>query len=149
MRIEDVIFGEVENACAYCGQHGRENLTVHHIDGKKNNNEYDNQIVLCHNCHHRLTSNKGISHADIVILKTVLIMKTLTQYGINAIKICYRRDSGILAHPYLVYHLVDLGYMDEKETQMFYGSGKEEIKATVRFVITEKGKQLYENWLKS
>lgn len=44
---------ETDDSCAICGIRGYDNLTLHHIDGKKNvdgesNNDYDNLIVLCH-----------------------------------------------------------------------------------------------------
>lgn len=96
MASRNAIFGEVENACACCGLHGLDNLTIHHIDHDPSNNKYDNEIVLCHNCHHRYHNNKGISKEDIENLKRILITKTLTQYGINALKSCYSNSIGVM-----------------------------------------------------
>jgi predicted transcriptional regulator len=147
MSIEDPLFEEVEYACAYCGQHGKENLTIHHIDHNKSNNEYDNQIILCHNCHHRYNQNKGISKDDILKLKLHLIKKTLTQYGINALKISYRNNFGVIAMPYMLSHLLDLGYMSKEETESTYMDANKEVERTTFFTITDKGKKFYEKWL--
>jgi 5-methylcytosine-specific restriction endonuclease McrA len=65
MTIEEILFLETDDSCAYCGLHQKENLSIHHVDGDKTNNEYENLIVLCHCCHHRVTNNKGISKEDI------------------------------------------------------------------------------------
>ena len=147
MTAKETLFREGENSCAYCGQRGIENLTIHHIDHDRENNEYDNLIILCHNCHHRYNENKGISKEDIFRLKCDLIVKTLTQYGINALKISYRNDFGVVAMPYILFHLLDLGYMSKEEEISSYGDGEKYVEVQARFAITEKGKRLYEKWL--
>lgn len=38
--------------CAWC--EGTENIEVHHRDGDRNNNQEDNLLPLCHDCHVRL-----------------------------------------------------------------------------------------------
>lgn len=146
--IEEVLFREVESACARCGQRERENLTIHHIDHDSSNNEYNNQIILCHNCHHRYHQGKAVSKDDILKLKRDLIIKTLTQYGVNALKISYRNEFGVIAMPFLLYHLVDLGYMSKEEIESDYTDGDKSVERTARFSLTEKGKQLYEKWLR-
>ena len=45
--------------------------------------------------------------------------------------------------PFLLYHLVDLGYMSKEEEQMGY---RDQNDATVRFAITEKGKAIIDKW---
>ena len=145
MRVKDYLFFETDNSCALCGQRGIENLTIHHIDVNSLNNDYDNQIVLCYNCHCRFNENKGIRKEQIEDRKRRLIEKTLTQYGVNALKIAYRNNFGVIAMPFLLYHLVDLGFMSKEEEQMGYG---EQEDATSRFAITNKGKVLYEKWFK-
>jgi 5-methylcytosine-specific restriction endonuclease McrA len=49
--------------CLHCGevlkykqvnQKLRRNLSVHHVDGCKNNNSLDNITVLCNNCHYNI-----------------------------------------------------------------------------------------------
>lgn len=148
MSTKEILFLETSYSCAYCGIRQIENLTIHHIDGNPQNNKYDNQIVLCHNCHHRCENKKGISLKNIKEKKKILIYKTLTQYGVNALKMAYRNDFGIIALPFLLYHLVDMGYMTKQEEQMGYGDGNKYTEVTVRFEITSEGKALYEKWFK-
>lgn len=145
MRLEDYLYNEVNNACAICGIKDIRNLTIHHIDGNHINNRYDNQIVLCHNCHCRFHEEKGITKSLIRRTKKQLIIKTLTPQGVNALKFVSRNDFGIVSMPFLLYHLVDLGLMKQQENQMGYG---EQEDATARFSITEEGKRIYTLWLK-
>lgn len=48
------------NHCEECffGPRMRNPLTVHHIDGRPENNDVDNLIVLCAKCHLRLQQTK-------------------------------------------------------------------------------------------
>jgi len=147
MGMDDVLFGETDDSCALCGLRGMSLLSIHHIDSNHSNNNYDNQIVICHNCHHRYNQNKGITLEGVKNRKRHLIAKTLTQYGVNALKIAERNDFGVIAMPFLLHHLVGLGYMTEEETQMGYSGGEGKyINATVRFAITDKGKELLKRW---
>ncbi|MBC7926494.1 MAG: HNH endonuclease [Bryobacteraceae bacterium] len=139
MKLDDRLYLETDDACAICGLRGVSVLTIHHIDGNSGNNVYDNMIVLCHNCHHRYHQNKGISGQQITDRKRHLILKTLTQYGLNALKIADRNGFGVVAMPFLLYHLVDLGYLAKEENQMGYGDQED---ATARFAITGKGKEI-------
>ncbi len=143
MKLDDRLYGETDDACAICGIRGPEKLTIHHIDGDSSHNVYDNMIVLCHNCHQQHHQEKGLSRSQIEDRKRHLIEKTLTQYGLNAMKIASRNEFGVVAMPFLLYHLVDLGYMTEEETQMGYGGQSD---ATARFAITAEGKQLLNKW---
>ena len=61
----------------------------------------------------------------------------------------YRNNFGIIALPFLLYHLVDMGYMTKQEEQMKYSDGNKYTEATARFEITLEGKALYEKWLLS
>ena len=142
MKLEDQLYGEVDDSCAICGSRDNQALTIHHIDRDRTNNAYDNQIVLCHNCHTRYHNDKGISELQIRDRKRHLITKTVTTYGLNALKIADRNGSGVIAIPFLLYHLVDLGFMTKEETQMSYG----DIEATARFSITTNGKALLSKW---
>ncbi|OHD10703.1 MAG: hypothetical protein A2Z96_05865 [Spirochaetes bacterium GWB1_48_6] len=143
MKLEDLLHFETDDSCAICGNRGINILTIHHIDGDHNNNVYDNTILLCHNCHHKYHQNRGLSLDDIKKRKENLIRKTLTQYGINAMKIACRNDFGVVAMPFLLFHLLDYGYMSKEENQMGYG---EQNDATARFAITCSGKELIEKW---
>ncbi len=143
MKLDDRLYGETDDACAICGIRGPEKLTIHHIDGDSSHNVYDNMIVLCHNCHQQHHQEKGLSRSQIEDRKRHLIEKTLTQSGLNAMKIASRNEFGVVAMPFLLYHLVDLGYMTEEETQMGYGGQSD---ATARFALTAAGKQLLNKW---
>jgi 5-methylcytosine-specific restriction endonuclease McrA len=49
------------NKCAICGYHDDDDtalLDVHHIDSDRNNIDIENLIILCPNCHRKLTSKK-------------------------------------------------------------------------------------------
>ena len=143
MKFEDRVYGETDDACAICGLRGISVLTVHHIDGNSRNNVYDNVIVLCHNCHHRYHQGKGLEEKQIRDRKKHLIVKTLTEYGLNAMKIADRNGFGVVAMPLLLYHIVDLGYLSKEENQMGYGDQED---ATARFAITAKGKKILNKW---
>ena len=143
MKTKEFLFTETDDACAICGLRGPDILTVHHIDEDPSDNAYDNQIVLCNNCHQRYNLAKGLSREQIEDRKRHLILKTITQYGLNALKIASRNNFGIVAMPFPLYHLVDLGYMTKKEIQMGYG---EQADATARFGITDEGRKLLEKW---
>ena len=144
MKTKDLLFIETDDTCALCGEKERRALNIHHIDGDKSNNTYDNQIVLCHNCHTRHHNQKGVPKTAVVERKRHLIAKTVTQYGINALKIASRNNFGVIAMPFLLYHLVDLGYMEQLEAQMGYG---EQADATARFSITGEGRRVLKEWL--
>ena len=141
--MKDRLYLETDDACAICGARGIQILTVHHIDGISTNNTYDNQIVLCHNCHHRHHQGKGLSELQIRDRKCHLIEKTLTTYGLSALKIADRNSFGVVAMPFLLYYVVDLGYMSKEEDQMGYG---DQTDATARFAITDPGRALLGKW---
>ena len=143
MRLKDRLLVETDDTCANCGIRDYEILTIHHIDENPSNDVYENTIVLCHNCHHKYHANKGLSRTQIEDRKRHLIQKTLTQYGLNALKIADRNDFGVISMPFLLYHLVDLEYMPKEESQMGYGEQKD---ATARFAITERGKALLKKY---
>ena len=143
MKTADLIYVETDDSCAICGAKGIDILSEHHIDSDRSNNDYDNMIVLCHNCHHSVTNDKSLSKAKIEDRKRHLIRKMMTTYGLNALKIAKRNNFGVIAMPFLLYHLVDMGYMTKEENQMGYGQQKD---ATARFAITEKGKAVLDKW---
>jgi hypothetical protein len=143
MKTSDLIYIETDDSCAICGAKGTGILSEHHIDNNRLNNEYDNLIVLCHNCHHKITNKKNLSEEEISHRKRNLICKTITTYGLNAMKIAKRNNFGLIAMPFLLYHLVDLGYMSKEEDHMCYG---EQTDATARFAITDKGKTIFDKW---
>jgi len=146
MELYDWLYGETDDACAICGIRGPERLTVHHIDANPANNVYENMIVLCHNCHQQHHQGKGLESGKIEDRKRHLIIKTLTQYGLNALKLADRNDFGVVAMPFLLYHLVDLGFMTKEETSSTYGDENTEVELDVRFAITTRGRDLLRRW---
>jgi len=143
--LSDRLYSETEDRCAICGLSHVQALTIHHIDGHDSNNIYENMIVLCHNCHQRHHQGKGISQREIEDRKRHLVQKTITVYGINAMKIAARNNFGVIALPFLLFHLVDLGYMTKEENQMGYGPQDD---ATARFAITDKGREVLTKFMK-
>lgn len=122
-------------------------LTIHHIDGNPSNNVYDNQIVICWSCHKSHHDAGDPTEEEIRGRKETLIAKTLTQFGISAMKEAARREGGTVAQPFLVYHLVELGYLEERERQMGYvAPGGGQIDVTERFTITEEGRRILATW---
>jgi hypothetical protein len=143
MKLHRSLYLETDDSCAICGLKGVAVLTKHHIDSNRSDNSYDNLIVLCHNCHHSHTNNKGLTHQQIIDRKRNLIHNTITTYGLNAMKIAARNNFGVVAMPFLLYHLVDMRYMTKEEDQMGYGDQND---ATARFAITEAGRALILKW---
>lgn len=150
---------ETNYSCANCGSRGNETLTIDHIEGRKiaHANEYDNLIVLCHNCHHQKTSQKGITLKDIKALKRTLAQNYLATYGVNVLKLCMRNKNGVVAMPFLVLHLIEMGLLKKQEMQMGYdvtGDAFEQknvysgIIVTARYIITDKGKRIYNKLIK-
>jgi len=60
-------YGKVCSNCEY--NKYIEALEVHHIDGNRKNNNLDNLIVLCANCHSVITRKKGYLYNRKLILK--------------------------------------------------------------------------------
>ena len=99
------------------------------------NNRYDNLMFCAITVTMVITQGRGVTEAQILDRKRHLIQKALTTYGLNALKISARNNFGVLAMPFLLYHLVDMGYMTKEEDQMGYG---EQDDADLRFAITEE-----------
>lgn len=148
MKTDDRLYLEVDDSCALCGLRGIDLLTIHHIDGERRHNTYENQIVLCHNCHNRYHARRGISESQIRTRKRHLIEKSLTAYGLNALKIAARNKVGVAGTPFLLFHVVDLGYLKKEETISSYGNRAGEVEMEARFSITPLGRTVLTDWLK-
>ena len=56
-----IAFNNYEHKCAICGYHDDDDISlldVHHIDSDRGNMDASNLIILCPNCHRKLTSKK-------------------------------------------------------------------------------------------
>lgn len=166
MTLDDRLYQEVDDGCALCGLRGIDVLGIHHIDGDARHNIYENTIVLCHNCHRRFHDAKGVTEGHVRSRKRHLIHKMLTTYGLNALKIADRNGIGVVAMPFLLHHLVELGYLEQQESVMEYSPGavlfqggagfvsgdfdmnavEGEVKAIARFAITELGRSVLRDW---
>lgn len=104
-------------------------------------------IVFCHNCHHKITEQGADSRQKIIKIKRLLINKTLTLWGINAIKMAYRSNGEVIGPEFLLGHLVDMGYL-KKTGWALKGGIKDETEILSKFEITPEGRLLYNNWLK-
>lgn len=58
------LYQEADNRCPFCGVADVAVLEIHHIDGDPSNNQIENLIVVCGNCHSRITRGE-ISPADV------------------------------------------------------------------------------------
>jgi len=149
MSQEHLLWLEVDDSCALCGCRERRALTIHHIDGNDNNNSYDNRIILCYSCHQRHHNSDGdVSRKDIEDRKRRLIMKTLTQFGVNALKIA-DRTGHLVGAPFLLVHLVELGYLRlEAEHDVFSAEEKKDVEVTNQYSISAEGKRVLNTWLR-
>jgi len=146
--VEECLYLETDSSCANCGFRDNRALTIHHIDkAKSKNRAYDNLILLCHNCHHCLNENKGLSDEDIKVLKRRLIIKTLTQLGLNAMKEAYRKGC-VVATPFLVNHLIELQYLKYADKISSFSDDETNTIVDINaiYTLTEEGKRLLEKW---
>jgi len=58
------LYQEADNRCPFCGFADVAVLEIHHIDGDPSNNKIENLIVVCGNCHSKITRGE-ISPADV------------------------------------------------------------------------------------
>jgi hypothetical protein len=148
MKTTDRILLETDLSCSVCGIKGRENLTKHHIDSNSKNNAYENLVVVCYNCHQRITQRAAITRKQIEEIKRLLILKTLTPFGVNAIKIAYRNAHGeVTGMELILNHLADLGYLRKKAWALKSGVDDESEALSV-FEITKPGRRLHDKWIK-
>jgi hypothetical protein len=110
------------------------------------NEDYDNKLVLCHNCHQSHHQSKGPTADELVEIKRRLIIKTLTRAGLNAMKYANRR-SAVVAAPFLVNHLVEYGYLIQGEVISEWGeTPQQNIVIGAAYSITDEGRALLEKW---
>ena len=146
--IRQLLIEETDGACSYCGIKDYRILTEHHIEQTEPKNQsYDNRIILCHNCHHLYHEGKGPSEKDIKEIKRRLIGKILTRQGVNAVKESYRKGC-VVAAPYLVNHLVELGYIRQTEilSNVIDDDSGNSVVVTAVYELTELGKLFAQKW---
>jgi hypothetical protein len=146
-RNDELLFLETDGSCACCGYKDGRALTIHHLQQSTPKNEdYDNKLVLCHNCHQTHHQGKGPTADELVEIKRRLIIKTLTRAGLNAMKYAYRR-SAVVAAPFLVNHLVEYGYLVQGNVISDWGETAEQsVVISAAYSITGEGGALLEKW---
>jgi hypothetical protein len=147
-RNDELLFLETDGACAYCGHKDTRALTIHHmIQAVPKIEDYDNKIVLCHNCHQCHHQGKGPTSDELEEIKRRLIIKTLTPLGVSALKYAFRR-SRVSAAPFLVNHLIEYGYLMEKEMMSDWSedASAPSVVITALYAITAEGRTLLEKW---
>lgn len=72
------LFQEANNSCSFCEFSDVASLHIHHIDENPNNNEFKNLIVVCANCHSKITHGE-ISMADVDTKKRILFFGGTTR----------------------------------------------------------------------
>jgi len=149
-KTDELLFMETDGACAVCGTRDTRALTTHHIDRASPKNEsYDNKIVLCHNCHQCHHDGNGPTKRELKEIKRRLIIKSLTQVGLNALKQAYRKPY-VVAMPFLVTHLLERRYL--KYEEMRSGTRKEDsdddnwLVETALYTLTPSGRALLKKW---
>lgn len=143
---EELLHLEAGGACTSCDIRDRRFLTIHHIDQVEPRNEaYDNKLLLCHNCHHAHHGGKGLSLEDLKSVKRRLIISTLTQPGLNALKEANRR-SLVMALPFMVNHLVEMGYLRLHGEGQTWSDGDQTGVVEGEYAITDVGRALLGKW---
>lgn len=72
IKIQRLLQKEINSKCPICFNEDADHFEVHHIDENVGNNDIINLIMLCRNCHSKVTK-KDISQEDIINLKIGLI----------------------------------------------------------------------------
>ena len=149
-KTDELLFMETDGACACCGTRDTRALTIHHMEQSSPKDEsYDNKIVLCHNCHQCHHDGKGPTKKELREIKRRLIVKSLTQVGLNALKQAYRKPY-VVAMPFLVVHLLERRLLKYGEmlsgTQEEGASDDDFIVETASYTITTTGRALLKKW---
>lgn len=145
---DELLYLETDASCANCGLRDNRTLTIHHLDQSKPRNEkYDNKILLCHNCHQCHHQGRGPTAKELRDIKRRLIVKILTRPGLNALKLA-QRQGAVVAMPFLVNHLIELGYLKYKETMSSWSSeaGTEAYDIDAAYEISSDGRDLLKKW---
>jgi 5-methylcytosine-specific restriction endonuclease McrA len=66
--LEKRIYQEAGSKCVFCPEAEVASLQIHHIDEDRANNDFENLILVCANCHTKIT-RRVVSEADVRIKK--------------------------------------------------------------------------------
>lgn len=74
------IYQEADSCCAFCQEREVSTLTIHHIDSNPEDNTEGNLILVCGNCHGRITHGI-LSPADVMLKKNELFWRGKSSEG--------------------------------------------------------------------
>ena len=66
--LEKRVYQEAGSKCVFCPEADVASLQIHHIDEDRANNDFENLILVCANCHTKIT-RRVLSEADVRIKK--------------------------------------------------------------------------------
>ena len=146
-----LLFAEADYQCAWCGCRKGLNPTIHHIRPREHEGptEYDNLVALCPDCH-ELATKGDIAQKDVRRIKRHLVHRLFTPPGVNAAKIAYRHPQGLVpVHPYVIQHLLDLGFFKhrQKVEGVEFGEPRVEVTLLALYELTQSGRAIVEKWL--
>ena len=70
-KLKEEIKDRDDYKCRFCYK-SKERLAIHHIDGNRENNDPENLITSCDNCHHRIHEGKKESDPVILAFRSML-----------------------------------------------------------------------------
>ncbi len=114
------------------------------------NNSYENLIALCPNCHTLYDSGK-ISRAAIVAYKKKLMFlnEVYSRFELDVLDYLKAHKRALIPGELLVKRLLEEGIVKHEEKIMIQGFGDgEEILGIFSVVLTERGRQLLDDWSK-
>ena len=103
LKTQKLIYQESESKCSICDQDDINTLEIHHIydvsDG--GGNEPENLILVCSNCHNKITNNE-ITRNEIIQIKYLLMNKVKyqknTEKSTNTINLNKSINTGMIAN---------------------------------------------------
>jgi len=75
-RLQKQIFQEAGSGCVFCRESEIASLEIHHIDEDPSNNDEVNLILVCRNCHGKITAGE-LSAADVDMHKKMAVFGAL------------------------------------------------------------------------
>ncbi|ACU07548.1 HNH nuclease [Flavobacteriaceae bacterium 3519-10] len=67
-KIRSILQKEIKSVCPFCYNEDVEHFHVHHIDENPANNKIDNLLMLCPNCHSKITKG-DIKYEEVITMK--------------------------------------------------------------------------------
>lgn len=69
--LEKRVYQQAGSSCAFCSEADVASLQVHHLDENPSNNSFENLLLVCANCHTKITAGV-LSEADVRLKKRQL-----------------------------------------------------------------------------